>query len=203
MEQSPADSSPTRPHAQPSRWQMERFVESAARSNAMFDLGVDRGLHLVRDSESLRAVDVAIHIGNLPALEQLLAIGCPLDAEPGFPSPLAHACDAGDSRMVKFLIAAGQDVNFGGLDPLGRPSRTPLMLACACLCSTPLECVELLLNAGAEPDLADDEGRDARHFASRRGHAYVELFDRAFAEREARSLSQAALPAPARQGARL
>jgi len=97
--------------------------------------------------------------GQVALVEKLLARGAAVN-RPGW-SPLHYAATAPDEGPMRILLAKGAAVDAES------PNRTtPLMMAAQ---YGPSACVDLLLQAGADPRRENDLGLTAAEFASRAG----------------------------------
>ena len=102
--------------------------------------------------------------GQTPAhlVPRLLAAGARLDAEAGgFRQPLHYAAFTGNLRAVEALLQHGADVNVAD-DWNG---ESPLHLACreAGAVDRKLAAIKALLEAGADPKAANNDGRQPLH----------------------------------------
>ena len=109
-----------------------------------------------------------LEAGRIACLRRLVAAGANLEATAGrFAETALHkAAGFGDSTMVRELIALGADVNARRAD-----GNTPLHQACVALVDrTELErLVRTLLDAGADPTLANDASKTPRDLALEEG----------------------------------
>lgn len=113
---------------------------------------------------SERAILGAAERGQAAALERLLAAGGALPE--GF---LMKAAEGGSADLVKLALKSGGRVDEVG----GYWNRTPLAEAAA---AGSLEAVKVLLDAGADPNVKDSNGRSAVRLAlDREAHDVVEL----------------------------
>jgi ankyrin repeat protein len=97
--------------------------------------------------------------GKTSLVRQLLARGAALN-RPGW-SALHYAASAPDEEPMKLLLAKG-----AAIDAESPNRTTPLMMAAQ---YGPIDCVDLLLKAGADPRRRNDLGLSAADFASRAG----------------------------------
>lgn len=147
----------------------------------------------------------AIEAGDLRTVRKWMRDGADLEQidETSGVTPLALAAECGHAPIVRMLLRAGVDPDWGGattpleaatlashvevarllLDAeadVNRPVAdgfTPLITAAA---AGDLEMARLLLDAGASLRVADDEGNTAPALAKKKGHdEIVELFERA------------------------
>nr|WP_255216792.1 ankyrin repeat domain-containing protein [Pseudenhygromyxa sp. WMMC2535] len=104
-------------------------------------------------------VDVPLsEIVGASACEHLLASGCAREARDQRGLRALHWAAIGlRTRCADVLLRAGVEV-----DPLDNLGRTPLMLAVAR--GAPIELLERLLDAGADPDHRDEQGWTALHY---------------------------------------
>lgn len=140
----------------------------------------------------------AIENGDLRTIRKLMRSGLDLEQvdESSGATPLAAAAEGGRLDVVRILLRAGVDPDWGGattpLDAavlngrlevaatlieagadVNRPvadGSTPLIAAAA---TGHLELVQLLLAAGANPAVADDAGESALSLAEKKGHEEV------------------------------
>lgn len=97
--------------------------------------------------------------GKTALVRHLLARGAAVN-RPGW-SALHYAASAPDEEPMKLLLAKGAEINAES------PNRTtPLMMAAQ---YGPIDCVDLLLKAGADARRRNDLGLSAADFASRAG----------------------------------
>jgi ankyrin repeat protein len=99
--------------------------------------------------------------GNLELVEYLIAQGASIEGQPDSNTPLIEATKRKHIDIVKTLLTKGAAVN--RRDSLG---RTALYFACA---NNSLETVTLLLQAGADPNLAIDNEYSPLFGAASRG----------------------------------
>lgn len=140
----------------------------------------------------------AIEKGDLISLRKLMRTGVDLrqiDEDSGA-APLAVAAESGRHDIVRILLRAGADPDWGGVTaPLGtaaleghlevaaalieasadvdRPAAdglTPLITAAS---TGNARMVRMLLDAGANPDVLDDGGESAKSHAERKGHQEI------------------------------
>ena len=77
---------------------------------------------------------------------------------------MCRAARVGDVEKVKTLVKAGQDVNQRDW----RKGRTPLIWAAV---EGHTDCVEYLIQIGAQLHLKDKDSNTALHLASQKGHS--------------------------------
>ncbi|KAI9892590.1 MAG: hypothetical protein M1814_001283 [Vezdaea aestivalis] len=119
----------------------------------------------VHEHPSNTALHIAAALGDAPTVEVLLAVTPPPSLPPLnalHQTPLHLACGAGHSNLIT-LFLSHHPTSLTAKDSEGRP---PLL---ACIISGHGELVVPLLEAGAEPDEADDEGSTALHHAAAYG----------------------------------
>ncbi|KER24595.1 hypothetical protein T265_14385 [Opisthorchis viverrini] len=126
--------------------------------------------------------DTLVHIGARLGLSWLVGLAVSENADVALHShhnkqPLHDAAQTGAAECVKILLCS----NRLPVDPLKRADWTPLMLACAAsankldqqiMISTPslhrfTDCVELLLQHGADPSFTNKDGWNCLHVAVR------------------------------------
>ncbi|OON17912.1 ankyrin repeat protein [Opisthorchis viverrini] len=122
--------------------------------------------------------DTLVHIGARLGLSWLVGLAVSENADVALHShhnkqPLHDAAQTGAAECVKILLCS----NRLPVDPLKRADWTPLMLACAAsankldqqiMISTPslhrfTDCVELLLQHGADPSFTNKDGWNCLH----------------------------------------
>lgn len=175
------------------------FVEMAIAGDvASLEVMIRQGIPVdSRVEESLTALHCAVVAGRIPTAELLLRNGANVGAEAdNGRTPLHLAASGGNHQTVTLLLAAGADpnaVDSSGLTPLmcaawmGREAVVaPLVKAGARLDATGREAgftalhlaatapgrehvVTALLQAGADPNVADANGRTALHQAAIHG----------------------------------
>lgn len=98
--------------------------------------------------------------GDEELAQKLLDMGAPINADYGW-TALHYAASTGQTKMTRFLIEKGADVN-------ARTERgvTPLYMA-ARIVATPT--VDVLLEAGADKTLCNDQGISPSAIAKKRG----------------------------------
>ena len=123
-------------------------------------------------------------LGILSAPKLLLDAGADVNiGDNYFTTPLTIASENGRVEFLKQLVRFGADVNAGGF----RYGGTPLLMAAWARSS---ECVDFLLQKGADVNAVDDIGDSALVIAARRGSlSCVELLLRAGAHVNIRNFS--------------
>jgi len=111
----------------------------------------------------------AISQRHAPVVEELLRGGAEVDlgAISGF-TPLMYAAQQGDAAIARILLGAGANVNF--TQPMF--NMTALIIASAMV---NVEVVDVLLDAGANPDAADFRGYNPLLLVVRDGDVGVDL----------------------------
>lgn len=110
-----------------------------------------------RDILECTPLMVASFFGHTEVVEQLLAAGADIEARSSKQalfvelSPLFMAAMQGRAETARALLAHGADADGRGVD-----NQTPLMWACR---NKHVETVKLLLEAGANPNASDNDGR--------------------------------------------
>ncbi|CAD7057371.1 ankyrin repeat domain-containing protein [Pseudorhizobium halotolerans] len=113
-------------------------------------------------AELSASLQEALTAENLAEVEALLAAGAdPNWIDPGGKTAVHRAAFADDPRLLDVVLAHGGDPNARGL-----AGTTPLVDAILAR-SHPLEKIERLLAAGADPGLADPNGGTPLHTAAR------------------------------------
>jgi ankyrin repeat protein len=97
--------------------------------------------------------------GRLEVARQLAERGAQINRE-GW-TPLHYACSGPDNGVARWLLAQGADI-----DARSPNGSTPLMLASG---YGGLSTAEMLLKAGAQPGLRNEQGLTAADFAARAG----------------------------------
>ncbi|WVZ95950.1 hypothetical protein U9M48_041650 [Paspalum notatum var. saurae] len=131
-------------------------VMSAARSDAVSTLKylLDNGAELMKpDDKGLSVLHHAVSTGSCNATEFLLSKGIPVDIDFGIGTPLHRAACAGQDKTMKILLDhhanAGADVN-------GKGTVSPPLWVAASMggCT---DFIQLLLKAGADPNIPDNQ----------------------------------------------
>ena len=113
------------------------------------------------------ALHAAVRGDNIAEAQRLIDSGVSVNARDALGStPLHDAAWAGDSKMVRFLIDRGADVNARHLEA----GSTPLHYAI--LTGRPAV-VNLLLDAGADQRIPYRDGDVAIHLAASRGNLQI------------------------------
>ena len=115
----------------------------------------------------------AAKTGNLAEVEKLLASGVDInEKDAGFHTALYWASDAGNLEIMRLLIKNGADVNAQNLT-----GRTPIMGALlasqGALLAKQRDAVRLLIESGANVNLADDDKTTALDDAVRLNQSEV------------------------------
>jgi hypothetical protein len=97
--------------------------------------------------------------GSLPAVQALVKRGAAVN-RPGW-SPLHYACSGPDNGVAVYLLAQG-----AAIDAPSANGTTPLMMAAR---YGSADLVPVLLKAGANPTLTNEQGLSAADFARRAG----------------------------------
>ncbi|XP_075245472.1 uncharacterized protein LOC142339358 isoform X2 [Convolutriloba macropyga] len=162
------------------------------------DLMVDHGADLSQSEKNgATALHAAATSGNVDCVKLLLRVGCKMTADNLKLTPLMRACELGHVAIAQLLIRHGAKIT-----QQDREGRYPLHWACfggnlrMCEllvvhgnvnCSdhmgrTPLQyaaqkgfnnCISLLIQHGADPNLQDAQGRTALHWSCSLGHLDV------------------------------
>ena len=114
-----------------------------------------------RDRKERTPLMCAAEKGHTDCVEYLIQNGAQLDLKEDGLTALHLAALEGHLEVMKRLLEAGQDVN-----QRGRSERTPLMWAAN---YDRADCVEYLLQNGAQLDLKDKRGNTALHLAADAG----------------------------------
>lgn len=120
------------------------------------------------DDEGFTALHHAAEGNHVAIARALLNKGADTDARSSRDglTPLHIAAQLGNPDIVDALIRGGADVN-----ATSTAGRTPLAQSAGAGGAGNTAATTLLLGAGADPDIADEEGRTALHHASLNGHA--------------------------------
>jgi len=119
-----------------------------------------------RDSRGWTLLHRAIDRGHALMVEELLAQGADPDTDADCGTPLHLAVARGHTAVVRKLIAGGADVNLRSGSKWFRPGSTPLHVALVRMPpASRKETVEMLLPAGADPNLETEYGNTALHLA--------------------------------------
>jgi ankyrin repeat protein len=106
------------------------------------------------------------HHASMELIQRLLEAGAdPKCAGNGIRSPLASAAENGEPETLNLLLHLGAPIDYRGLS-----RRTPLMLSTIGSTKRSIQCVSMLLMAGADPLLRDRYGKDAMALAKQRGN---------------------------------
>ena len=120
--------------------------------------GVDMKAPGAKNGKSL--VAIAAGMKKAEALKKLIGLGC--DVNTADNTGLTPLCYAMDAESIKTLTDAGADINA----TFGNKQQTALMMAAA---ANNAELVQLLLEAGANPKLANSEGQTSSALAQAAG----------------------------------
>ncbi len=115
-------------------------------------------VNLRGDADVISAAGRAAMRGNLPGLKLLIAAGAKLNDEPQGQTLLHRATEECQLAIMLFLVERGLDVN----QPDER-GVTPLLLAVNKNTNISREVVRYLLEQGADPTIADADGRTPLH----------------------------------------
>ena len=117
--------------------------------------------------DGANALGFAVQESHAAIVSALIAAACDVNRpRPNGVSNLIFACAKGLAAVVAVLIAAGADVNYA------MPSNRDT----ACMAASVVgfsECLQLLLDAGADPRVADHEGWAALVYAKEFNHTAV------------------------------
>ena len=136
---------------------VNRLLKAGADVNALNDKGSS-------------ALTIALDWRHTAVAKRLLAVpGIQVDhrKNESDDTPLQQAALSGDTELVKMLLAKGANANAQGLF-----KRTPLMWAAWTRASKP-GLVKMLLAAGADVSLRDDQGKTAYDHAIEREHPQI------------------------------
>jgi uncharacterized protein len=131
--------------------------------SATFSENIDLVRSLIESGVSVNAIDAsgwtalmyAAAKGNLELVEVLLEAGADVNpANNSGKTPLTEAAYWGHDKVVERLIVAGADVNAIGSDD----DWTPLM---KCLAFNKPDVAQVLLKAGADPNIRNSDGKTA------------------------------------------
>lgn len=112
----------------------------------------------------------AVWRGNEEGARQLIAAGAEVNVCSKYgESPLHFAAQSANPKLVTLLIAAGANLNLQ-TDPKMDGAQTPLHKAAF---FGRIECVRLLLEAGADPLITDRVGKTPEGYAKRMRHRAV------------------------------
>jgi ankyrin repeat protein len=119
------------------------------------------------DAEKRTPLMFASFNGHTPVIAYLLEAGAAVDStDSAGRTALMYAASGPFPEAVAMLLVWGAEVNIQGT----LEGFTPLMTAAA---EGQAEVVEILLDAGADRDLKDQDGDTALSFARENGHSHV------------------------------
>lgn len=102
--------------------------------------------------------------GNEELIFYLLRNGCNINiTDEQSSTPLIYACRNGFPAAVSALVKGGANVNF--CDNYGRSPLHAAAEGCHSDDSAAYACIQCLLQANADPDILDDQGKSALHYA--------------------------------------
>lgn len=145
------------PKAAPAAANDTKPARAAPRFNSTYIRYPDK---IVDEQSGHTALIAAVIKGDAEQAERLVLSGASLNkAGKDGRTPLHHAARLGRFDIVGLLLEAGAQVN-----PRDKNLETPLFAALSC--HEPLLMIDLLLEAGAKPDIPDAEGRIPLHAAA-------------------------------------
>ncbi|MCX7024261.1 MAG: ankyrin repeat domain-containing protein [Spirochaetes bacterium] len=114
----------------------------------------------IRDRHGVPLLNLAIRSKHLNEVELLVECGAgtELQSEDRGYSPLMDAVKVGTPEIIAYLLSIGVDTNL-----VSKDGQTALIIAVG---RNDIETARKLLDAGADPDLADKLGLSARKYAS-------------------------------------
>ena len=147
-------------------------------SRRMTELLLSAGANVdVRDSSGESALQLAASLGNVDVVRRLLDQGADPNALGRDTTPLGVAAYQGDPEIVALLLSRGADSNRAVPGSRRERHGTPLSMALMPVSGAPqrnddvrrLRVVSLLLDAGADVDLRDRQGRTLLHVVAAHG----------------------------------
>lgn len=151
----------------------EAFRDAALEGKLrVVEICVESGMDIDEaDPNGFTALAMAAYNGHDEILELLIKNKATIDArDRQGNTPLIHAASGPYPTTVKLLLAAGAEIDAVDAGINGGEHFTALMMAAA---MGNIEVVKVLLAAGANKEMLDDDGESAIDFARSKGHPKI------------------------------
>lgn len=154
-------------------WHTDSFIRSIEENDTdAVELFIESGFHPdARDKHGVPVLSIAVRKKHADIVRTLLAHGASIDIQSedrGY-SPLMDAVQVKDRTIVQILLANGANPNLTSKD-----GQTALIIAVG---ADSFDCVELLVQYHADPDITDKLGMSARSYAKLfKKQEYLDLF---------------------------